>query len=277
MSKILRNDTQAAITIADTGVTIQPGAQNAYTIPPTDYLLWADSSDIITEVGNGNIVVNDGSSDLSISDGIDLIKGIFPNPVGVDITKVNGVAVDSVNGKLKVATDASGDFTLSPMPSKKVIYKIVNLLNGSSKNMTVNGSTTPIDFDFAPAANEVFYLDSIAMFLADNGVANYDRFGIISGGLSNGIDILIKNNGSEQLVANIKDNADIIKFFDTNFAPPGTGGFMDEDDLYSGRMNFEIPIKLDGANGDYVRVRIKDDLTEVDALEFAMRAWMVNE
>lgn len=58
-------------------VTI-PASPGSYTIPPQDYLLWAASSDIITQVGLGDIVVNDGSFDLNISDGIDLIKGIYP-------------------------------------------------------------------------------------------------------------------------------------------------------------------------------------------------------
>ena len=39
--------------------------------------MWAASSDVVTEVGASNLVVNDGSFDLNISDGIDLIKGIF--------------------------------------------------------------------------------------------------------------------------------------------------------------------------------------------------------
>lgn len=76
MSKILINTTVSPIVIGDTGVTI-PGSSN-YTIPPQDYLLWSSSTDILTPVGDEDIVVNDGSFDLSPSDGIDLIKGIFP-------------------------------------------------------------------------------------------------------------------------------------------------------------------------------------------------------
>lgn len=75
MSKILKNQTASPVDITDTGVTVPASGQ--YVIPPQDYPLWAASSDAVTEVGNGTIVVNDGSADLSISDGIDLIKGIF--------------------------------------------------------------------------------------------------------------------------------------------------------------------------------------------------------
>lgn len=77
MAKILINTTGSPITINDTGVTI--ASLTDYTIPPQDYLLWSASSDILSPVGSGDIVVNDGSDNLSPSDGIDLLKGIFPS------------------------------------------------------------------------------------------------------------------------------------------------------------------------------------------------------
>lgn len=83
MSKILKNNSGSNIDISDTGITINNGSQ--YTIPPQDYLLWAASSDAVTFIGASSLVVNDGSSDLSISDGVDLIKGIFPTTVDANI------------------------------------------------------------------------------------------------------------------------------------------------------------------------------------------------
>lgn len=81
MSKILKNVTENNIFIQDTGATIN--ANSSFTIDPTQYLYWAASNQIITEVGNGNVVVNDGSNDLSISEGIDLLKGLFPSKVSI--------------------------------------------------------------------------------------------------------------------------------------------------------------------------------------------------
>lgn len=75
--KILRNTTANPITVADCGVTLDPLSN--YTIPPQDYLLWAASSSIVTYVGDTTVTVSDGSFDLTISDGIDLIKGLFPS------------------------------------------------------------------------------------------------------------------------------------------------------------------------------------------------------
>lgn len=81
MSKILKNNTGSPVVITDTGITVP--ASSSYTIAPQDYPLWSASSNVITFVGDSTITVNDGSADLSISDGIDLIKGLFPKKIAV--------------------------------------------------------------------------------------------------------------------------------------------------------------------------------------------------
>lgn len=96
MSKILKNDSGSTVTVNDTGVSIPNASQ--YTIQPQDYLLWAASSDVVTQVGNGNLVVNDGSFDLSISDGIDLIKGLFPSEVTINNSGDSPVKIDVPKG-----------------------------------------------------------------------------------------------------------------------------------------------------------------------------------
>lgn len=94
MSKILKNTTNAIVSIADTGVSV-PASPGTYTIPAQDYLLWAASDNIITAIGDGTIVANDGTSDLGISDAIDLIKGYLPKKMGVlagdDLTQIGHV------------------------------------------------------------------------------------------------------------------------------------------------------------------------------------------
>jgi len=89
MSKILQNQTAAPIIINDVGGVIVPVLPATYTIPPTQYLKWAASSDIVgpvgAPVGNPDIIVNDGSFDLSPSDGIDLIKGIFRGSTTIEV------------------------------------------------------------------------------------------------------------------------------------------------------------------------------------------------
>lgn len=99
MSKIIKNNGASPVAIADVGITIP--AASSYTIPAQDYLLWAASSHVITHVGSGALVVNDGSADLSISDGIDLIKGLFPNPITLR-GNTDGTKIGNSSDKLKV-------------------------------------------------------------------------------------------------------------------------------------------------------------------------------
>jgi len=89
MSKILINTTASDVDILDTGVTVPASGQ--YTLNPTEYDLFAESSDVIiliSDVPNPTLIVNDGSFDLSISAGVDLIKGIFPT--SININSING-------------------------------------------------------------------------------------------------------------------------------------------------------------------------------------------
>jgi hypothetical protein len=98
MSKIIKNNTAYIVPVADTGTSIP--ASGSYTIPPMDYWLWAQSSDVVTLVGGGTLTVNDGSLDLGISDGIDLIKGIYQkNRI---IGDSDGTLIGNVDDQLKV-------------------------------------------------------------------------------------------------------------------------------------------------------------------------------
>lgn len=81
MAKILINTTINNVIISDVGQTVPASGQ--LTIVPTDFALYADSSDVITFIGDGTLIVNDGSFNLSISDGVSLIKGLFPTTIGI--------------------------------------------------------------------------------------------------------------------------------------------------------------------------------------------------
>jgi hypothetical protein len=80
MSKILKNTTGTDIEL-DIGLLVP--ANSSITINPADFDEAASSDNIIEFIGNGNIIVNDGSKDLSKADGSRLIQGIFPSTVGI--------------------------------------------------------------------------------------------------------------------------------------------------------------------------------------------------
>lgn len=100
MAKILKNQTASPILISDTGVSI-PASPSSYTIVAMDYDLWVASSDIITQIGNGNIIVNDGSFDLSKADAVSLLQGNFKQTDFINDLKTNN--------RLKVDVEFTGD------------------------------------------------------------------------------------------------------------------------------------------------------------------------
>jgi len=105
MSKILKNNTGSPVSINDVGQTVPASSQ--LTIQPQDYLLYAASDDVITLIGAATLTVNDGSNDLSISDGSKLIQGIFPNPIGINGS--DGTQIGNVGDALKTNTVISPD------------------------------------------------------------------------------------------------------------------------------------------------------------------------
>ena len=81
MSKILKNQTASAI-LLDIGITVPASGQ--VTITPQDYDEAAASDDLVTFIGSGDIIVNNGSEDLSKSNAIRLIQGGQTNKVQLD-------------------------------------------------------------------------------------------------------------------------------------------------------------------------------------------------
>lgn len=74
------------IVISDTGYTVPASGQ--LVIPPQQYGKFEGSSDVIGYIGSGSLTVNDGTFDLSITDGVRLIQGGFYLPLsdGADPT-----------------------------------------------------------------------------------------------------------------------------------------------------------------------------------------------
>ncbi len=109
-TKILKNQTASPIDL-DFGVTVPASGQ--VTILPTDYADAAASDDLVTFIGSGDIVVNDGSLDLNISTGMDLIKGTAQV---VDTSSEGLVSVVDDSGVKRLAVDLSEVLTGPPGP-----------------------------------------------------------------------------------------------------------------------------------------------------------------
>jgi hypothetical protein len=124
MSKILKNTIAFPIFVSDTGVSIS--GLSSYTIPEQDYLLWAASSNVVSYIGDGTLVVNDGSFDLSISNGVDLVKGLFPSKV---LVNQSGTTLIEYS---EVTSVASGIETIVVTKTTAVAKKLTKIVCGGS-------------------------------------------------------------------------------------------------------------------------------------------------
>lgn len=137
MSKILKNNTASPVSISDTGITVPASGQ--YIIPSQDYLLWAASSNVITYIGNSTLTVNDGGSDLSISNGTDLIKGLFPQKIGItsgdDFTPIGHVG-DRLKVDAQVTTATSSYYR--SLLEQHIVYSAAFFINAASSSTDNN-------------------------------------------------------------------------------------------------------------------------------------------
>lgn len=159
MSKILKNNTASDILVSDTGVNLL--ASSSYTIPPTDYAMWASSSDVITSVGNGNITVNDGTFDLSKADAISLLQGNFKQTDFISDLKNNDrlkVEVTQVGGAPNIqvsSNDQSSGYLEAKVvgTSGKIVVSTLN--DGGDEDLKINVGSDIFDKTTDTAANVV--------------------------------------------------------------------------------------------------------------------------
>lgn len=111
MSKLITNTTASAIVISKAGIRIAAGA--TYTVEVRDYLLWA-SDEVLTQVipliTSGDLVVNDGIQNLSVSDGINFLEypdTAFNGRFLSDPERVNGFSSKTIQEAIEEASTGS--------------------------------------------------------------------------------------------------------------------------------------------------------------------------
>lgn len=199
---------------------------------------------------------------VAFSDDIftDLFDGSILAPNGTD--KVT-VTTNGSRKELDVSASISNNADLFDY-----IYLDNRLLNGGSKDMDVNGSSTAVNFDTAPGSGVEWEVESLTLLLVDPGTMDPGDFGSISNGLSNGLVIKVRSKGTEYTITTLTDNVDIGLTFTHGGPETGssTSGFLNEADIFIGLMKFDKRIILRGDDSDYIRVTVQDNLSGIDNL-----------
>ena len=150
MTKIARNDSISIIVLSELGLEIQVG--ESYNLTIDEYLRWADS-EAITElsfyINSGDLVINDGTNDLSASDGIRFLEyadRAYIQKDDVDVARVNTIL--NFEGDVTATNNGSGKTTITVGQTGTASGKLVDfffIATGNSANKWLgvgNGSTS---------------------------------------------------------------------------------------------------------------------------------------
>ncbi len=170
----------------------------------------------------------------------------------------------------------------TPYPPLKVDNKVIPFIgsltvdgDGVTTSLSVDGSVTPVDAFVGPPVTGDLYLTTANVLIADSGVIALNRFGGISGGLTNGINFFVElQNERQDISVGLKTNFDFIR---VGTLTQGTGGKTDayqlsntdpaNDDGYNPVIDLSriTPqgIRLEAKSLDKLGVCINDDLTGV--------------
>jgi hypothetical protein len=169
----------------------------------------------------------------------------------VRIVDASGHEIDILSdGKLSVQATISAS-------GVGVLY--ADLLNGSSRNMNVNGSVTPVVFSWSPGASYDVEGSSLNLVIEEPTISFGDSFfGVTL--LTNGLLIEAKAQDRVYNIANFKRTREVVQF-------TSSGGF----ELYSATPDLaKVLIGLGGikfmkagtyATPDYVRITVRDNIS----------------
>ena len=144
------------------------------------------------------------------------------------------------------------------VPANPASLVVEFLKNGGSENLLVNGATTPVVFEYAPAAGEIVALDSlIFVFSADDIYFDGSKFGSITG-LAPGIQIKLDLDVVTTIFT-VAINEDFLRIP----GPPPIVNNTGPKDFLEASFSFGGLIKLHGDDSDKVTVTINDNLTDV--------------
>ena len=139
--------------------------------------------------------------------------------------------------------------------------------------MNVDGSSTPVIFDYEPGSGETWIVEQIGILILDSGDMSNSNFGSISS-LTNGLDIKIEIEGTSYVYKNLKDNTDIVLAFpEQGLVGNSSTGFLSEEDYYVGLFRIPYPIKLHYGEDDSISAVVNDDLTGIGRLRMSALLW----
>jgi len=131
-----------------------------------------------------------------------------------------------------------------------------NLLNGSSDDMIVDGSGTPVDFEYIPGSGKSVRIYEVR-FLISTGSMIFENKDFFDRPITlpNGCLFTVKTGGTEYDLVNFRITEDFLRL------PSSVGNFVNFTGLSDLMvMSYPLNVLLEDSNSDFVRMRIRDDI-----------------
>jgi len=139
---------------------------------------------------------------------------------------------------------------------------------GGSPDLTVDGSTTPVDFKVEASSTEDLIITEIRISLEDGGI-NFTKFMDIQP-LANGVELEIKTKGAVASFSPVLQTTnDIVLLFNSG----GLDTFIHLGKRLVGTFKPDNPFILKKGSSDYVCMRVQDDLRGLVAFEYAVKGY----
>lgn len=164
----------------------------------------------------------------------------------------------------------SSDYGVKPGLNLIPVFSM--LKNGSTVNLAgASGSVgTPVDFSFGPSSSETWFIEDISAILSDSGTPSPEKFGNITA-LTNGIQLIFKIDGTENIIATFVNNYEMTMFFNKNKLSTGAIGWLNDADAFCGSREFlKGSPTLKASSSDKVIIRVRDSLANIDHLYFSI-------
>lgn len=152
----IKNTTASDIFVSDTGTNVP--ASSSYFIEPQTQAAWAKSEDKLQYILDGDLVVNDGTNDLSPSQGLAVLYGAYTEVDFDENLKFNNrLKVEVLNTGGPIIQVSSNDQTMGYLEQKVVgtTNKIVvsTLNDGGDEDLQINIGSHVFDKSVDTAAN----------------------------------------------------------------------------------------------------------------------------
>jgi hypothetical protein len=179
--------------------------------------------------------------------------------------------------KVSVVNRTASDTTVEELTRIKLLRDF--LKSGSSINLNVDGSTTPVIFSHQAALGFAKWVQGVRFLFHDVNMEldtnDFRRFGTaaITPGLINGIKFYVEQGGTTTnfFVSPIQTIGDFMSYADdyTNFV----NSIDTQTDFLSFDFNFDVPVALPDGSTDRVVVEIQDDLSSLTLFNVIVRGY----